>query len=472
MNHCRKLTSLLISSLLLIGLSACGTSSGSSGSSSSEGSAGKSGSSSGKTSASKESFSFDGTIPETVIADEDEFKITALSLDKTDKGGLELKIKLENKSDHELTFGTSDTDGLYHAVNGYSGFMVDTGFNKKVEAGDSMETEITLSPGELELCGIQKIAEMDLGFEVYENYSDRNLIQYNLKTAASDYDYSGESIQNTLQDPDFIKSRNNWNVDYFSNQIDFDAADMKVLSAAVVTEKETQHLYIEVENSSDDVRYFRFDSLGINGLVYGGGGEAVQVPPGKKGICDTKLKLPKFNDNVKITGLDEIRTLNIGSFIVEEDYNTKLGSGTFEIKLSDKEPDISWTAAGNTNQTAGPPVEIECIGIYDDDSSGTPSPSFMLAVTNKSGQILNADIEYENTEINFKPAFLITTDAEFIPDGATALISGTCLDMPDKPMPAATADEITDIVVNVLLYPLDENGMEQDPWYCMTAIYK
>ena len=136
-----------------------------------------------------------------------------------------------------------------------------------------METEITLSPGELELCGIQKIAEMDLGFEVYENYSDKNLIQYNLKTAASDYDYSGESIQNTLQDPDFIKSRNNWNVDYFSNQIDFDAADMKVLSAAVVTEKETQHLYIEVENRSDDVRYFRFDSLGINGLIYGRGGE-------------------------------------------------------------------------------------------------------------------------------------------------------------------------------------------------------
>ena len=44
--------------------------------------------------------------------------------------------------------------------------------------------------------------------------------------------------------------------------------------------------------------------------------------------------------------------------------------------------------------------------------------------------------------------------------------------MPDKPMPAASADEITDIVVNVLLYPLDENGMEQDPWYCMTTIYK
>ena len=135
-------------------------------------------------------FLREATIEETVVADEDQFRITATSLE-----GTKLYFLLENKSDKTLEFTTMETNGLVQTVNGYGCGNEGSGFSEEVDPGASVETDMRFAwASDL---GIKAIADIQTGIRVSddESYDVIAYVPCHLETSEAGYDYSGESFQ-------------------------------------------------------------------------------------------------------------------------------------------------------------------------------------------------------------------------------------------------------------------------------------
>ncbi len=134
----------------------------------------------------------EAAIEETVLLDEAGVKITARSLNTDSLFGPQLKLLIENNSGKDLTVQSRDS-----SVNGY---MVDTLMSVDVADGKKANDTMTFLSSDLELCGIETIADMEFSFHIFESdgwdtYLDTALIP--LKTSAADgyhyvYDDSGD----------------------------------------------------------------------------------------------------------------------------------------------------------------------------------------------------------------------------------------------------------------------------------------
>lgn len=171
--------------VILMTFSACGVSSDTE----LEKPAGVSGGSTGTT---QKTATEDVTIEEMVLVDEAGVKITAKSLETDNLFGADLKLLIENNSGKNLTFQCRNS-----SVNGY---MVETLMSIDVADGKKANDKLTFSSSDLELCGIDTIADMEFSFHIFtsedwETYLDTALIQ--IKTSIADsytytYDDSGE----------------------------------------------------------------------------------------------------------------------------------------------------------------------------------------------------------------------------------------------------------------------------------------
>lgn len=131
------------------------------------------------------------SVEETVLVDESGVKVTAKSLESS-LFGTELKLLIENNSGKNLTFQCRNA-----SVNGY---MVETMMSVDVANGKKANDSLTFVNTDLELCGIETIADMEMSFHIFttegwDDYLDTDAIQ--LKTSAADgfvynYDDSGE----------------------------------------------------------------------------------------------------------------------------------------------------------------------------------------------------------------------------------------------------------------------------------------
>lgn len=134
------------------------------------------------------------TINETVLVDEAGVKITAKSLVVDEFYGTEVKLLIENNSGKDLTFQCRNV-----SVNGY---MVEPVMSVDVANGKKANDSITFMESDLETCGIDAIADIELAFHIFdmaewEPYLDTNAIQ--IKTSIADtfeytYDDSGDVV--------------------------------------------------------------------------------------------------------------------------------------------------------------------------------------------------------------------------------------------------------------------------------------
>lgn len=99
-------------------------------------------------------------ITRTVLVDEADVKITALSLSEQTVVGPELKLQIENKTDKKLVFQSRDT-----AVNKY---LVESIMSVEVDAGEKEKCSMILSSSSLNACGITTIASMEMRFRVFD----------------------------------------------------------------------------------------------------------------------------------------------------------------------------------------------------------------------------------------------------------------------------------------------------------------
>ncbi|MBQ9248485.1 MAG: hypothetical protein IJ171_07870, partial [Ruminococcus sp.] len=108
-------------------------------------------------------FDKSGTIEETHMADVFDVSITATGLTYTNSSA-ELSLKLENKSDAKRKVLSGTTGYGCTSVNGY---MVHGGYMScELDPGASAEDKVSFSYTELYLLGINKIADIGIGFSV------------------------------------------------------------------------------------------------------------------------------------------------------------------------------------------------------------------------------------------------------------------------------------------------------------------
>lgn len=136
----------------------------------------------------------DVTIEETVLLDEAGVKITAKSLEPNTLFGPEVKLLIENDSGVDLTVQARDS-----SVNGY---MVDAIFSCDIVSGKKANDELTFLSSDLEACGIETIADIELSFHLYrsdnwDTYLDSAPVSLTTSAAdtyAYDFDDAGELL--------------------------------------------------------------------------------------------------------------------------------------------------------------------------------------------------------------------------------------------------------------------------------------
>lgn len=136
----------------------------------------------------------DSTIEETVLLDENGVKVTAKSLETGTLFGAELKLLIENNTDKNLTFQSTNA-----SVNGY---MVQTIMSVDVAAGKKANDSLTFMQGDLDLCDIKTIADMEFSFHVFHtddwsSYMEDKAVKLQTSAAATytyTYDDSGTPV--------------------------------------------------------------------------------------------------------------------------------------------------------------------------------------------------------------------------------------------------------------------------------------
>lgn len=237
------------------------------------------------------------TVEEQVLVDEKDVRITLKSIDVDTWFGPELKVLIENDSDTDLTFTIKNA-----CVNGY---MNSASLYTQVAAGKKATDEITLSSSDLEACGIETVASVDLSFNVhddnYKDYLETDLVT--IKTSAdAGYDY-------TFDD---------------SGELVFEAKGVKIVVKGLTDESIFgPGVMFYVENNSKKAVLITSDDVSVNGfmvsdLLY------CTVLPGKHAIDASTLMESDLEDN-DIEEIEEIemtfRILDAGSWktIAESD---------------------------------------------------------------------------------------------------------------------------------------------------------
>lgn len=371
----------------------------------------------------------EATIEETVLADEELFRITANSL--TYERGPVLTLTLENKSDLTLSFTSQETNGMVNTINGYAG---NTGIYEVVGPGESVVTQLGL--GSEAGLAIGTIADIQHGFTVRDD-DTYDLIAYvptHLQTSAADYDYSAESFQNTARDSDYWL-RQNMELIYFTDEVDYDCCGIRILSAAVVEGNGRHWLYIEFENTTEDNLRFYSKAVAFNGLYQSAKIDSVLVPAGKKAVSRTDLR--GFDDiTAALFGIEKIDEITvIGAVTTEDNDNVMniqgtLGYETFTLSLTDEGKAFSYESLEETVNEAG--IRLDTVAVVDTaESEG--DIRFLFAVVNNSGEDVSIDLEdfqeeYSNVgfefytgKVNGNGAYIQGWAPDLLPEGGTAL---------------------------------------------------
>ncbi len=135
------------------------------------------------------------TIEETIVFEQDGIKITANSFDNSNSlFGPEIKFLIENDSERNITVQARNV-----SINGY---MVDSSMSADVMPQKKNNDSLTFMESSLEQCGIEKIAEIEFSFHIFDSDSWDDIINSDmitLKTSCAEtyvqnYDDSGEVI--------------------------------------------------------------------------------------------------------------------------------------------------------------------------------------------------------------------------------------------------------------------------------------
>lgn len=218
-------------------------------------------------------------ITETVLMDSDGVKITAKSLDKSGWMGPELKLLIENNTTQNLTVQARSV-----SVNGY---MVGSSLSADVAAGKKANDELTLTASDLEISGIETIADIEFSFHIFDSdswdaYKDTDLVS--VKTAAF-----GAYTQ-PVDD---------------SGTIVYDDGGIKVVAKGLDTSGWMgPAVILYIQNDSDTNITVQARDESVNGFMIDAS-LSEEVLPGKRSIADMSFLSSQIEENA-ITDITEV----------------------------------------------------------------------------------------------------------------------------------------------------------------------
>ena len=242
------------------------------------------------------------TIDEAVLVDEAGVKITAKKLEADALFGTEIKLLIENNSGKDLTFQCRNA-----SVNGY---MVETMMSVDVVNGKKANDSLTFMASDLEMCGIDVIADMEFSFHVFDNnwddYLNTDIIQ--IKTSAADtYEYTYDD----------------------SGDVAYEGKNLKVVIKGLAEEESFfgPSIVIYVENNSDKGVTVQTRDVSVNGFMV----ESIfscDVAAGKRAI-DT---ITFMDSDLKENEISSIEDVELSFHVFDfDDWDTVVDTETIKI---------------------------------------------------------------------------------------------------------------------------------------------
>ena len=342
---------------------------------------------------------FDETavLEETVMIDESDIKITATGLNYTNYA-VELELTIENNSGKNLSFVSGSLGYCCNSINGY---MVNDGYlNCDVASGKKANDSISFSYDSLQLCGINEIADIEIGFDVSDD--DYNHTYYEprqVKTSIVDsYDYSGDIYQETITSSAAMNTYS-YDITYFSADTLYDVNGVKLLSSGTMVNKDGETaLLLEFENTTDSIVYLSTTDISLNGLlVYTSTWSSDAINPGKRAVIDIDTSSVLDKEYWDVYGIKDVGSISLTVNQLDSKGDDIADPAAIEIAVPDVE------AAFDSNGTeiySGNGLRIVSKAVLDDPSSYSSDLHVLLLAENTSGKTLAINDEYNSLSVN------------------------------------------------------------------------
>lgn len=256
-------------------------------------------------------FNENATIDETVLLDQDDLKIIATALEY-DSYGVDLKLSLENNSDKTLAVSANTVGFSGNSVNGF--MVLDGYFSCDIEPGKKANETATFAYDQLQLFGINEIADIVLGIRVSDEDNKETLYtDCQLKTSIADtYAYDETAYQKTISGV-AVQNTFGFTSSYFAAEDLYDADGVQIVSAALLTNRSGKRMVLlEAVNNGTEIKEVAAAGVAVNGLtVYDGSCAAATICSGKRGVIVVNLDDIFAEQYWEAYGLTEISSLDI-----------------------------------------------------------------------------------------------------------------------------------------------------------------
>lgn len=281
-------------------------------------------------------FNYDTTIEETVIEDNDTVTITAKTLEfSSNQANLTINVKNNTKQKFSINFNNDYTSANY--INNYT---LSTGWmSEDIGAGKAKDIEITFDLSDADLLGITEINEIGLGVSISANYKEIYEKILPIPTSSSGDQVSEGSFEYAL-----TSGLDAMGLEYEKRETTSDLSSMGkagfvLHKAAVLTnENGDNHLYIEVENTTDKVQTFIIkDKLAINGTdVYDSYIICSDtIAPGKKCLVEVDLDyyVDSTDDKESSVDMSNITEVTFKAAGIDGKENTVMKPTSFTLSF-------------------------------------------------------------------------------------------------------------------------------------------
>lgn len=344
-----------------------------------------------------EDFDKTHTISETVLIETSEYIITALDI-TYGSGSAELNLQFENRSNQTLEFRTCTWGYSCNCVNGY---MIDQGHvSCKVKPGKKAKESARFNYKELAAFGINEIADIGLGFTIdREEGDDENLSPVFVYTdIASDYDYEADTYKQTISIGAPIGGEN-YELRYYSDDETFSSCGLSLISVAYIKASSGQlGVFLEIENTSQDILYASISNISANNLVlYGGLWTSDSVVPGKRRVMMLSLSDMLDDGTLSLLNINDFTNIEYSISVKNSKYEELCAPVILTI-------DTNGDASGFTMPKSAIYDEnglcIYDLGLVRDSMSYSDDLHIILLVENKSDDLLYVDDAYDSFSVN------------------------------------------------------------------------
>lgn len=278
--------------------------------------------------------------------------------------------------------------------------MVQSGYlNEKVAPGKTALAQVYFDADELKLYGIKKIAEIKMAVQIedddYQEYARTEPVS--IHTSAFDkWDQTQNGYWAALHSGT-VKSNYGFDVIWESQETLFDAENVKIITAALVKNKDEElSLLLETENSSDKIVNVLFSDVEVNGMVFSSGnwmGDTVDLNSRCISVLDINSVVEHGAGSLDILENNKISSVGFCLEIEDTNNNTlKTEDVRVSITGEDKESNISGEEVYNDHE-----IRILSGGITDTDSMYYHA---LFIISNGTETTINADVEYGSLSLN------------------------------------------------------------------------